>query len=54
VEDPELVGQLEQKGIKISGYVENKWLGLMISWLLPLALLVFFWSFMIRRMSGGA
>jgi cell division protease FtsH len=54
VEDPELVGQLEQKGIKFSGYVENKWIGLMISWLLPLAVLVFFWSFLIKRMSGGA
>ena len=53
VEDPELVGQLEQKGIKFSGYVENKWIGLMISWLLPLAILVFFWFFMIKRMSGG-
>ena len=53
VEDPELVGQLEQKGIKFSGYIENKWIGLLISWLLPLALLVFFWSFMIKRMSGG-
>ena len=53
VEDPELVGQLEKQGIKFSGYVENKWIGAIISWLLPLALLVFFWSFMIRRMSGG-
>jgi cell division protease FtsH len=53
VEDPELVGQLEKQGIKFSGYVENKWIGAVISWLLPLALLVFFWSFMIRRMSGG-
>ena len=53
VEDPELVGQLEKQGIKFSGYVENKWIGAIISWLLPLALMVFFWSFMIRRMSGG-
>ena len=53
VEDPELVGQLEKQGIKFSGYFENKWIGAIISWLLPLALLVFFWSFMIKRMSGG-
>jgi cell division protease FtsH len=53
VEDPELVGQLEKQGIKFSGYVENKWIGAIISWLLPLAVLVFFWSFMIKRMSGG-
>jgi cell division protease FtsH len=53
MEDPQLVEQLEQKGIKFSGYVENKWIGALISYLLPLAILVFFWSFMIKRMSGG-
>ena len=53
IEDPELVGQLEQKGIKFSGYVENKWLGTMVSWLLPLGLFVFVWFFLMKRMSGG-
>ncbi len=54
VEDPELVGQLEQKGIKFSGYVENKWLGAMVSWLLPLGFFVFVWFFLMKRISGGA
>ena len=54
IEDPELVGQLEQKGIKFSGYIENKWLGTMISWLLPLGLFVFVWFFLMKRISGGA
>ncbi|MGA2027501.1 MAG: ATP-dependent zinc metalloprotease FtsH [Syntrophobacteraceae bacterium] len=54
IEDPELVGQLEQKGIKFSGYVENKWLGTMVSYLLPLGLFVFVWFFLIKRISGGA
>ena len=53
IEDPELVGQLEQKGIKFSGYVENKWLGTMISWLLPLGVFVFVWFFLMKRISGG-
>jgi cell division protease FtsH len=53
VEDPELVRELQEKGIKFSGYVENKWIGAMISWLLPLVVLIFFWSFLIKRMSGG-
>jgi cell division protease FtsH len=35
VEEPELVGQLEKQGIKFSGHAENKWIGAMISWLLP-------------------
>ncbi len=54
IEDPELVGQLEQKGIEFSGYVENKWLGTMVSWLLPLGLFVFVWFFLMKRISGGA
>ncbi len=53
VEDPQLVGQLEQKGIKFSGYAENKWIGAIVSWLLPLAIFIFIWFFMIKRMSGG-
>ncbi|MEN6440009.1 MAG: ATP-dependent zinc metalloprotease FtsH [Syntrophobacter sp.] len=53
LEDPELIGQLEQRGIKFSGYLENKWLGAIISWLLPLGFFVFIWFFLIKRMSGG-
>ena len=53
VEDPELVGQLEQKDIKFSGYVENKWIGAIISWLLPIAFFAFIWFFLMKRMSGG-
>ncbi|MHC1725019.1 MAG: ATP-dependent zinc metalloprotease FtsH [Syntrophobacteraceae bacterium] len=53
VEDPELVGQLQQQGIKFSGYVENKWLGVMVSYLLPMVFFVFIWFFLIKRMSGG-
>lgn len=53
VEDPELVRELQEKGIKFSGYIENKWIALLVSWLLPLAIFGFIWFFMIRRMSGG-
>ncbi len=53
VEDPELVQLLDQKGVKYSGYAENKWVGLLLSWLLPLAFFIFFWSFLIKRMGGG-
>lgn len=53
VEDPELVKLLDQKAIKYTGYAENKWIGLLISWLLPLAIFVLFWSFLIRRMGTG-
>jgi cell division protease FtsH len=53
VEDPDLVKDLEAQGIKFSGSSDNKWLGVLLSWLLPLAIFFFFWSFLMRRMGGG-
>ncbi|HOI93937.1 MAG TPA: ATP-dependent zinc metalloprotease FtsH [Syntrophobacter fumaroxidans] len=53
VEDPELVKQLEAKNIRFSGDVQNPWLGLITWWLLPFAIMIFFWSFLMRRMGGG-
>ena len=53
VEDPDLVRDLDAQGIKYSGAADNKWLGVLISWLLPLAIFIFFWSFLMRRMGGG-
>ena len=53
VEDPDLVRDLEAQGIKYSGAADNKWLGVLLSWLLPLAIFFFFWSFLMRRMGGG-
>jgi cell division protease FtsH len=53
VEDPELVQLLDQKGVKYTGYAENKWVGLLLSWLLPLAFFIFFWSFLMKRMGAG-
>ena len=53
VEDPELVGLLDQHSIEYSGLTENKWIAVILSWLMPLAIFVLFWSYLIRRMSGG-
>lgn len=53
VEDSDLVRELQEKGIKFSGYIDNKWIALLISWLLPLAIFGFIWFFMMKRMSGS-
>jgi cell division protease FtsH len=53
VEDPDLVKDLEAQGIKFSGSSDNKWFAVLLSWLLPLAIFFFFWSFLMRRMGGG-
>ncbi|GGY86062.1 ATP-dependent zinc metalloprotease FtsH [Marinobacter zhanjiangensis] len=52
VEDPDLVQVLEEAGVSYTGVRENTWLTSMLSWLLPLAVLVLVWSFLLRRMSG--
>ena len=54
VEDPDLVRTLDEKEVKYTGLQENKWVVLVLSWLMPMALLILFWSFLMRRMGGGA
>ena len=54
VEDPELVKQLEEKGIPFEGRQDSSWWkGFLLAWVLPFALLFLLWSFFIRRMGGG-
>jgi cell division protease FtsH len=53
VDDPELTAILDEKGIQYTGTVENKWLPTLLSWIVPIGLLLLFWSFMMRRMQSG-
>ena len=53
VEDPELVKELDAKGIRYQGEVESRWGYYLLSWLFPLALLFLFWHFLLRRLGGG-
>jgi cell division protease FtsH len=53
VNDPELTTLLDEKRIQYTGSLENKWLPALLSWLLPIGLLILFWSFMMRRMGSG-
>ncbi|SFR63445.1 cell division protease FtsH [Marinobacter daqiaonensis] len=52
VEDPDLVRVLEEADINYTGVRENTWLTSLLSWLLPFALLILLWSFLLRRMGG--
>ena len=53
VSDPDLIQLLDEKGITYSAKLENKWVEVLLSWLLPLAIFIFLWSFLIRRMGSG-
>ena len=51
--DPELANELQEKGLEFSGTVEDTWVSNLLSWLLPIALLIGVWMFMLRRMGSG-
>jgi cell division protease FtsH len=47
-----LITQLEEQGVEFSGRVESTfWRDFLLTWMLPLALIVFIWFFIFRRFS---
>ena len=53
IEDPDLVKELEQHGVKYSGEATNNWLPELLGWIVPLVLIVALWGFFFRRMGGA-
>jgi cell division protease FtsH len=53
IEDPKLVEDLEAQNVKYSGEVVSRWLPEILSWVVPLVLLVALWSFFFRRIGGA-
>jgi cell division protease FtsH len=53
-EDSELVKQLDQLNVKYEFKQPNPISGFLLSWILPLGLLVVVWLFLLRRMGGPA
>ena len=53
VEDPDLVRELRAKGVKFSGRQRYTFLRGLLSWVIPLLLLLLFWGFLLRRMGKG-
>ena len=52
VEDPKLVEELEARKVKFSGEIASRWLPEILSWVLPLLLIIGLSSFLFRRMGG--
>src|SRR5688572_11894163 len=53
IEDPKLVEELDEANVKYSGEVVSRWLPEILSWVVPLVLLVALWSFFFRRIGGA-
>ncbi len=51
--DSELADGLAEDGLEFTGAVENTWLTGILSWILPTAILLAVWMFVIRRVGQG-
>src|SRR5262245_21404906 len=53
IDDPKLVEELDQNGVKYSGEIVGRWLPEILGWVLPILLLLALWSFFLHRMGGA-
>jgi len=53
MEDPDLLKRLDKQGIKYRALPQRAWLTALLSWVLPMVLLIGLWLFIFRRIGGG-
>lgn len=53
VNDPNLAKQMDELNIRYSGRSENRFFGILLSWILPLGFLFLIWRFTMKKMGGG-
>ena len=53
VDEPDLVKQLADKGVKFTGRAQGSFLGGILSWILPLGIMFALWNFFMMRMGSG-
>ncbi len=54
VDDPNLVKELDEHKVRYSGHYESKLLGTIVSWILPLGIMLLIWRFAMKKMGPGA
>ena len=53
VDDPGLAKELDERNISYSGQYDNKFLGSLLSWVLPLGFFYLIWRFAMKKMGSG-
>jgi cell division protease FtsH len=54
IEDPDLVKKLDSSGVTYRGETSDNWLrDFLLTWILPLVILMVIWSFVFKRMGAG-
>ena len=52
--DPEISKELDAAGVVYAGRLESNFLGMLLSWILPVLFFFGIWMFLAKRMQGGA
>ncbi len=53
VDDPNLVKELDERKIDYSGLYESKFLGTLLSWILPIGIFFLIWRYAMKKMGPG-
>lgn len=53
IEDPKLIEELDQQGVKYTGELVSRWLPEVLGWVIPIVFFLAIWGFFFRRMSGA-
>src|SRR6188474_1908237 len=53
IEDPKLLEELDAASVKYEGEFVSRWLPEILSWVIPILLLLAIWSFFFKRMGGA-
>ena len=53
IDDPKLIEELDAHGVKYAGEMVSRWIPEVLSWVVPLLLLVALWTFFFRRIGGA-
>ena len=52
IEDPKLVEELANANIKFEKKKENRWLGALLSWIMPAVIIIAVWTLLLRKMGA--
>jgi cell division protease FtsH len=53
VNDPDLVKDLDEHKVNYSGHYESKFLGTLLSWVIPIGIFFLIWRFAMKKMGSG-
>lgn len=53
INDPNLLSDLDAAHVRYAGEADSKWIGAVLSWIVPALVFLGIWTLMIKRMGGG-